>query len=172
MQSSVWHHTTSSPCLAFLFQFCFFGGFGKISLVSLYTKAFDQWWKSMISTPWTCITDFLLLKNSYFHWSTEVPKVLVNLSVQIPIDRWRILHDGNRRSMKFFLPLRHEIHFFKLVICLQKRNDSDMDVSLKAPQLISGKMAKKSSVFQDRSYIINILHDLIKCCIIFFSVAV
>ena len=53
--------------------------------------------------------------------------------------------------MKFFLPLRHEIHFFKLVICLQKRNDSDVDVSLKAAQLISGEMANKSSVFQDRS---------------------
>ena len=52
-----------------------------------HTKAFDQWWKSMISTPWTCITDLLLLKNSFFHWSTEVPKVLVNLSVQTPIDR-------------------------------------------------------------------------------------
>lgn len=172
MQSSVWHHTTSSPCLAFLFQFCVFGGFGKISLVSLCPKAFDQWWKSMISTPWTCITDLLLLKNSYFHWSTEVPKVLVNLSVQTPIDKQRILHGGDKRYMKFFLPLRHEIHFFKLVICLQKRNDSDVDVSLKAAQLISGEMANKSSVFQDCSYIINILCDLSNKMLHFFSVAV
>ena len=47
-----------------------------------------------------------------------------------------------------------------------------MDVFLKAAQLISGKMANKSSVFQDRSYIINILHDLSNKMLHFFSVAV
>ena len=83
-----------------------------------------------------------------------------------------MLHGGDKRYMKFFLPLRHEIHFFKLVICLQKRNDSDVDVSLKAAQLISGEMANNSSVFQDRSYIINILRDLSNKMLHFFSVAV
>ena len=59
-----------------------------------------------------------------------------------------------------------------LIICLQKRNDSDVDVSLKDAQLISGKMANKSSVFQDCGYIINILHNLSNKILHFISVAV
>lgn len=70
--------------------------------------------------------------------------------------------------MKFFLLLRREIHFFKLVICLQKRKDSDVYVSLKAAQLISGKMANESSVLQYRIYIINILCDLSNKMLQFF----
>ena len=59
-----------------------------------------------------------------------------------------------------------------LIICLRERNDTDVDVSLKDAQLISGKMANKFSVFQDCCYIINILHKLPNKILHFISVAV